>query len=33
MKEAIEGHLECMREFGYVIPKPTTLAEQVEIPA
>lgn len=32
MKEAIEGHLECMREFGYAIPKPTTLAEEVEIP-
>jgi predicted RNase H-like HicB family nuclease len=33
MKEAIEGHLECMREFGYAIPKPTTVAEEVEIPA
>ena len=32
MKEAIEGHLECMREFGYAIPKPTTVAELVEIP-
>jgi len=32
MKEAIEGHLECMREFGYAIPEPTTVAEQVEIP-
>jgi hypothetical protein len=26
------GHLECMREFGYAIPEPTTVAEQVEIP-
>ena len=33
MKEAIEGHLECMREFGYAIPEPTTVAEQVEVPA
>jgi hypothetical protein len=32
MKKAIEGHLECMREFGYAIPKPTTVAEEVEIP-
>jgi predicted RNase H-like HicB family nuclease len=32
MKEAIEGHLECMREFGYAIPEPTTVAEEVEIP-
>lgn len=33
MKEAIEGHLECMREFGYEIPKPTTVAEDLEVPA
>jgi predicted RNase H-like HicB family nuclease len=33
MKEAIEGHLECMRDYGYAIPKPTTVAEEVEIPA
>ena len=33
MKEAIEGHLECMREFGYRIPAPTTIVEQVEVPA
>jgi predicted RNase H-like HicB family nuclease len=32
MKEAIGGHLECMREFGYAIPQPTTLAEEVEVP-
>jgi predicted RNase H-like HicB family nuclease len=32
MKEAIEGHLECMREFGYAIPEPTAVVEQVEIP-
>ena len=33
MKEAIEGHLECMREFGYAISAPTTVAEEVEVPA
>ena len=33
MKEAIEGHLECMRQFGYSIPEPTTVAEEVEVPA
>jgi predicted RNase H-like HicB family nuclease len=31
MKEAIEGHLECMREFGYAIPEPTIVAEDLEI--
>lgn len=31
MKEAIEGHIECMREFGYVVPDPTTVAEEIEI--
>ena len=33
MKEAIEGHLECMREFGEPIPEPTTFAEEVDVPA
>ncbi len=33
MREAIQGHLECMREFGYSIPEPTTLAEELEVPA
>ena len=32
MKEAIEGHLDCMREFGYAIPPPTTVAEGIEVP-
>jgi len=31
MKEAIEGHLDCMRQFGYPIPEPTTVAEDVEV--
>ncbi len=33
MREAIQGHLECMREFGYSIPEPTTLAEELEVRA
>ena len=33
MKRAIEGHLECMREFGYAIPEPITVAEAVDVPA
>ncbi|MCX6590581.1 MAG: type II toxin-antitoxin system HicB family antitoxin [Acidobacteria bacterium] len=33
MQEAIEGHLECMREFGYAIPSPTTVAEGFEVAA
>jgi predicted RNase H-like HicB family nuclease len=33
MKEAIEGHLECMREYGERIPEPTTLAGEVEVAA
>ena len=33
MKEAIEGHLECMRQFGYAIPEPTTVAEEVDVAA
>jgi predicted RNase H-like HicB family nuclease len=33
MKEAIEGHLECMREFGYDIPLPTTVADELDVSA
>jgi len=33
IREAIAGHLEVMREFGDPIPKPTTIAETIEIPA
>ncbi len=32
MKEAIEGHLECTREFGHSIPAPTAVAEGIEVP-
>lgn len=31
MHEAIEGHLECMREYGQAIPEPTTVVEEVEV--
>jgi predicted RNase H-like HicB family nuclease len=33
MKEAIEGHLECMRDAGYQIPAATTVAEAVDVAA
>jgi predicted RNase H-like HicB family nuclease len=33
MKEAIEGHPDCMREFGYAIPEPATVAEELEVSA
>ena len=33
MREAIEGHLELMREAGEPIPEPTSEAAQVEIRA
>jgi len=31
MREAIEGHIECMLEFGYAVPEPTTVAEEVDV--
>lgn len=31
MKEAIEGHLDVMREFGEPIPEPTTVAEELAV--
>ncbi len=31
IKEAIQGHLEILREFGDVIPEPASLAGEVEI--
>jgi predicted RNase H-like HicB family nuclease len=33
IREAIEGHLEVMREFGDPIPEPTSESAFVEIPA
>ncbi len=31
IREAIEGHLETLREFGEQVPTPTTIARDVEI--
>lgn len=31
IREAIEGHLQTLREFGDPIPHPTTVARDVEI--
>lgn len=31
IREAIEGHLETLREFGERVPTPTTIARDVEI--
>ena len=31
IREAIEGHLETLREFGDAIPEPSSLAGEVEI--
>jgi predicted RNase H-like HicB family nuclease len=31
IREAIEGHLETLREFGAQVPPPTTVARDVEI--
>jgi len=33
IREAIQGHLEVMREFGDPIPEPTSESAVVEIPA
>lgn len=33
IREAIQGHLSVMREFGDPIPVPTTLTQYVEVPA
>ncbi len=30
IREAIEGHVELMRERGYAIPQPTTVADYVD---
>ena len=31
IREAIEGHLKTLREFGDPIPRPTTVAKEIEI--
>jgi predicted RNase H-like HicB family nuclease len=33
MREAIQFHLECMRDYGERIPEPTTIADEVEVRA
>ena len=33
MREAIQGHLQTLREFGEPVPRPTSLAREIEIPA
>ena len=32
IREAIQGHLQTLREFGEPTPRPTSLAKEVEIP-
>jgi predicted RNase H-like HicB family nuclease len=31
IKEAIEGHLRTLREFGDTVPAPTSLAREIEV--
>jgi predicted RNase H-like HicB family nuclease len=31
IREAIQGHLETLREFGDPVPEPTSLAGEVEV--
>ncbi len=31
IREAIEGHLRTLREFGEPLPRPTSLAKEIEI--
>ena len=33
MREAIQGHLDTLREFGDPIPSPTSVAKDIEIDA
>ena len=32
IREAIQGHLKALREFGEPVPRPTSLAKEIEIP-
>jgi predicted RNase H-like HicB family nuclease len=32
IREAIQGHLQSLREFGEPIPPPVSLAREIEIP-
>ena len=31
VREAISGHLQTLREFGELIPEPTSVAKEIEI--
>ena len=31
IREAIEGHVQTLREFGETVPDPTTIAREVEV--
>ncbi len=33
IREAIQGHIRTLREFGEPAPRPTSLAREIEIPA
>ncbi len=33
IREAIQGHLQTLRDFGEPAPQPTSLAKEIEIPA
>jgi predicted RNase H-like HicB family nuclease len=32
IREAIQGHLQTLREFGEPFPEPTSLAREIEVP-
>ncbi|HJT90017.1 MAG TPA: type II toxin-antitoxin system HicB family antitoxin [Bryobacteraceae bacterium] len=31
IREAIEGHIKALRDFGETVPEPTSLAREVEV--
>lgn len=31
IREAIQGHLDTLREFGEAVPEPTSVAKEIEI--
>jgi predicted RNase H-like HicB family nuclease len=33
IREAIQGHLQTLREFGEPAPRPTSVAREIEIPS
>lgn len=32
IREAIQGHMQTLREFGQPVPEPTSLAMEIEVP-